>query len=242
MVRPWVATPGPPGEFPAQRPRRSPPRLVRVRRRTKLREAGMAGTDDAVAAGDDALYVLTAVLLTPAKFPSVLGDDYPEACAALGLAPSPTGTGSYSGRTGRGRAGPSSSTTCPSSPSPSHPGTAAWSTSCRPTTARWSRLCRGGRSLCPCPRRTSPRRTTRSTTPRSWTVRPHAAEHGDVGPRPTSARRRRDRPPVGVLAGPDRRQCVLGGRPGRRGRHGWHRGLRGRGWCGGPGGCRRHGL
>ena len=48
----------------------------------------MAGTDeDTVAAADDALYVLTAVLLTPAKFPSVLGDDYPEACAALGLPP-----------------------------------------------------------------------------------------------------------------------------------------------------------
>jgi hypothetical protein len=55
----------------------------------------MAGTDDeAVAAGDDdALYVLTAVLLTPAKFPSVLGDDYPEACAALGLAPLADGYG-----------------------------------------------------------------------------------------------------------------------------------------------------
>jgi hypothetical protein len=48
----------------------------------------MAGTDeDAVAAADEALYVLTAVLLTPAKFPSVLGDDYPEACAGLGRAP-----------------------------------------------------------------------------------------------------------------------------------------------------------
>ncbi|MFF7840685.1 hypothetical protein ACFZC6_17945 [Streptomyces ossamyceticus] len=55
----------------------------------------MAGTDDdAVAAGDDdALYVLTAVLLTPANFPSVLGDDYPEACAALGLAPLADGYG-----------------------------------------------------------------------------------------------------------------------------------------------------
>ncbi|MFI7412675.1 hypothetical protein ACIBU0_28785 [Streptomyces sp. NPDC049627] len=54
----------------------------------------MAGTDEeAVAAADDALYVLTAVLLTPAKFPSVLGDDYPEACAALGLAPLADGYG-----------------------------------------------------------------------------------------------------------------------------------------------------
>ncbi|WP_328429311.1 hypothetical protein [Streptomyces sp. NBC_00443] len=54
----------------------------------------MAETDEeAVAAADDALYVLTAVLLTPAKFPSVLGDDYPEACAALGLAPLADGYG-----------------------------------------------------------------------------------------------------------------------------------------------------
>lgn len=44
----------------------------------------MTGTDNAVA-DDDALYVLTAVLLTPAQFPGVLGDDYPAACAALGL-------------------------------------------------------------------------------------------------------------------------------------------------------------
>ena len=41
----------------------------------------MAGTDeDTVAAADDALYVLTAVLLTPAKFPSARG-------FAPGLAP-----------------------------------------------------------------------------------------------------------------------------------------------------------
>ncbi|MGW6022092.1 hypothetical protein [Streptomyces sp. NPDC055099] len=62
----------------------------------------MAGTDDAVAAEDDALYVLTAVLLTPAKFPSVLGDDYPEACAALGLAPLATGYGLVLGQDGAG--------------------------------------------------------------------------------------------------------------------------------------------
>ncbi|MEU9607287.1 hypothetical protein [Streptomyces sp. NPDC048057] len=42
---------------------------------------------------DDALYVLTAVLLTPAQFPSVLGDDYSAACAALELAPRPDGYG-----------------------------------------------------------------------------------------------------------------------------------------------------
>ncbi|MCQ4207913.1 hypothetical protein [Streptomyces longispororuber] len=63
----------------------------------------MAGTDDAVAAkDDDALYVLTAVLLTPAKFPSVLGDDYPEACAALGLAPLADGYGLVLGQDGEG--------------------------------------------------------------------------------------------------------------------------------------------
>ncbi|MFC9112883.1 MULTISPECIES: hypothetical protein [Streptomyces] len=63
----------------------------------------MARTDEeAVAAADDALYVLTAALLTPAKFPSVLGDDYPEACAALGLAPSADGYGLVLGQDGEG--------------------------------------------------------------------------------------------------------------------------------------------
>ncbi|MFE2215308.1 hypothetical protein ACFW93_25575 [Streptomyces canus] len=63
----------------------------------------MAVTDeDAVAAADDALYVLTAVLLTPAKFPSVLGDDYPEACSALGLAPLADGYGLVLGQDGGG--------------------------------------------------------------------------------------------------------------------------------------------
>lgn len=62
----------------------------------------VAAEDDAVAAEDDALYVLTAVLLTPAKFPSVLGDDYPEACAALGLAPLAAGYGLVLGQDGAG--------------------------------------------------------------------------------------------------------------------------------------------
>ncbi|MFE9726672.1 hypothetical protein ACFYQ5_24520 [Streptomyces sp. NPDC005794] len=52
----------------------------------------MAGTDDTVA-DDDALFVLTAVLLTPAQFPSVLGDDYVAACAVLGLEPYAEGYG-----------------------------------------------------------------------------------------------------------------------------------------------------
>ncbi|WP_369211655.1 hypothetical protein [Streptomyces flavofungini] len=62
----------------------------------------MVRTDDAVGADDDALYVLTAVLLTPAKFPSVLGDDYPEACAALGLAPLAAGYGLVLGQDAEG--------------------------------------------------------------------------------------------------------------------------------------------
>ncbi|WP_329280263.1 hypothetical protein [Streptomyces sp. NBC_01451] len=63
----------------------------------------MAETDEgAVATADDALYVLTAVLLTPAQFPSVLGDDYPEACAALALAPLADGYGLVLGQDGDG--------------------------------------------------------------------------------------------------------------------------------------------
>ncbi|MET8472943.1 hypothetical protein ABZY90_01605 [Streptomyces sp. NPDC006422] len=62
----------------------------------------MAGVDEAAVEGDDALYVLTAVLLTPAKFPSVLGDDYPEACEALGLTPVAEGYGLVLGQDGQG--------------------------------------------------------------------------------------------------------------------------------------------
>ncbi|MFG3509434.1 hypothetical protein ACGF5F_28485 [Streptomyces sp. NPDC047821] len=66
----------------------------------------MAGTEP-VGVGeaedeDDALYVLTAVLLTPAQFPSLLGDDYPEACAALGLEPYAEGYGLVLGQDGAG--------------------------------------------------------------------------------------------------------------------------------------------
>lgn len=51
----------------------------------------MAGAEDTV--DDDSLYVLTAVLLTPAQFPSVLGDDYPAACESLALEPYAEGYG-----------------------------------------------------------------------------------------------------------------------------------------------------
>ncbi|MFJ2055085.1 hypothetical protein ACIOMM_03995 [Streptomyces sp. NPDC087908] len=66
----------------------------------------MAGTDpiaDAEAEGAaDALFVLTAALLTPARFPSVLGDDYPAACAVLGLLPDAAGYGLVFGQDGLG--------------------------------------------------------------------------------------------------------------------------------------------
>ncbi|MFE9403486.1 hypothetical protein ACFYNY_17095 [Streptomyces sp. NPDC006530] len=65
----------------------------------------MTGTDEVEAAAtatDEALYVLTAALLTPAQFPSVLGDDYPEACAALGLGPYAQGYGLVLGQDGAG--------------------------------------------------------------------------------------------------------------------------------------------
>ncbi|MGW2813871.1 hypothetical protein [Streptomyces sp. NPDC001415] len=65
----------------------------------------MTGTDEAEAAAtaaDESLYVLTAMLLTPAQFPSVLGDDYPEACAALGLGPYAQGYGLVLGQDGAG--------------------------------------------------------------------------------------------------------------------------------------------
>lgn len=43
--------------------------------------------------GGGSLFVLTAVLLTPAQFPGFLGDDFPEACALLGVPPVPDGYG-----------------------------------------------------------------------------------------------------------------------------------------------------
>lgn len=53
-------------------------------------------------ADNDQLFVLTAVLLTPAQFPSVLGDDYPEVCAGLGLEPYAEGYGLVLGQDGAG--------------------------------------------------------------------------------------------------------------------------------------------
>ncbi|MFJ3325422.1 hypothetical protein ACIPMT_13330 [Streptomyces griseus] len=63
-------------------------------------EDTMAGAKDAAA--DDALLVLTAMLLTPARFPSVLGDDYVAACGALALEPYEEGYGLVLGQDGEG--------------------------------------------------------------------------------------------------------------------------------------------
>ncbi|WP_327292362.1 hypothetical protein [Streptomyces sp. NBC_01198] len=52
--------------------------------------------------GDDELFVLTAAMLTPERFPGVLGDDYPAACAYLGLDPLPYGYGLMFGQDGGG--------------------------------------------------------------------------------------------------------------------------------------------
>jgi hypothetical protein len=60
----------------------------------------VAGAEEAV--DDDALFVLTAVLLTPAQFPSVLGDDYPAACEALDLEPYAEGYGLVLGQDSAG--------------------------------------------------------------------------------------------------------------------------------------------
>ncbi|MCM2389865.1 hypothetical protein [Streptomyces albipurpureus] len=60
----------------------------------------MAETE--VSVDEDALYVLTAVLLTPAQFPSALGDDFPAACAALGVHPRADGYGLVIGQDGDG--------------------------------------------------------------------------------------------------------------------------------------------
>ncbi|MET7508906.1 hypothetical protein [Streptomyces albidoflavus] len=58
----------------------------------------MADVED----GDDSLYVLTAMVMTPGRFPGVFGDDYPAACAALGLLPAADGYGLVLGQDGAG--------------------------------------------------------------------------------------------------------------------------------------------
>ncbi|MEU7200971.1 hypothetical protein [Streptomyces sp. NPDC045470] len=64
--------------------------------------AGNAGGATPGSVDDDQLLVLTALLLTPAQFPSVLGNDYPEVCAGLGLAPYEQGYGLVLGQDGTG--------------------------------------------------------------------------------------------------------------------------------------------
>ncbi|MCD0484358.1 hypothetical protein LO771_18645 [Streptacidiphilus sp. ASG 303] len=53
-------------------------------------------------ADEDAFYVLTGLLLTPAQFPSVLADDYPAACGALALEPWEAGYGLVLGQDAAG--------------------------------------------------------------------------------------------------------------------------------------------
>ncbi|WP_428986062.1 hypothetical protein [Streptomyces pyxinae] len=70
-------------------------------------DEGRAGDTGARAAGGaddagDSLFVLTALLLTPARFPAVLGDDFPEVCALLGLEPRADGYGLVLGQDGNG--------------------------------------------------------------------------------------------------------------------------------------------
>ncbi|ARF58723.1 hypothetical protein [Streptomyces gilvosporeus] len=59
-------------------------------------------TTESADSDSDQLFVLTAVMLTPAQFPSVLGDDYPEVCAFLGLEPYAEGYGLVLGQDGSG--------------------------------------------------------------------------------------------------------------------------------------------
>lgn len=63
---------------------------------------GRGGGDAGAPADDGALLVLTAAMLTPERFPGVLGDDYPAACAQLGLDPHPGGYGLVFGQDGNG--------------------------------------------------------------------------------------------------------------------------------------------
>ncbi|MEU8543900.1 hypothetical protein AB0C52_28575 [Streptomyces sp. NPDC048717] len=63
---------------------------------------GVADGSGADVGDDGELFVLTAALLTPARFPTVLGDDYPQSCAALGLEPWADGYGLVLGQDGAG--------------------------------------------------------------------------------------------------------------------------------------------
>lgn len=120
----------------------------------------MAAPNDTVAE-DDALYVLTAVLLTPAQFPTVLGDDYPAACAALAVEPYAEGYGLVLGQDGTGARW----TVVVDDVSLVAVAIAAWDCGMEydlsPTTVRWSVRCPAGRSRWRSPLRAWPRRTIR---------------------------------------------------------------------------------
>ena len=114
-------------------------------------------------ADNDQLFVLTAVLLTPAQFPSVLGDDYPEVCAGLGLEPYAEGYGLVLGQDGDGARWTVVDGRCVAGRrARSRPGTAAWSTTSPPASAASSARCPAGRSRSPSRRRACRSRTIRS--------------------------------------------------------------------------------
>ncbi|WP_424215029.1 hypothetical protein ACN20G_24845 [Streptomyces sp. BI20] len=66
----------------------------------EVRAEGVDPGDEGDTAGE--LFVLTAALLTPARFPAVLGDDFPAACAVLGVPATTHGYGLVLGQDERG--------------------------------------------------------------------------------------------------------------------------------------------
>ncbi len=196
----------------------------------------MAETDEeAVATADDALYVLTAILLTPAQFPSVLGDDYPEACAALGLAPLADGYGLVLGQDGDGARW----TVVIDDVSLVAVAIASWDCGMEydlspeehtvvAALPGWPLAVAVAAPDVPAPHDPGPELTDRPPL-----APPDTAV---VGPGAATSRRRRDRAPVGGLAGAAQ----------RRGLHpsGWQvsgaRGRAGRGRVGHGSGCGRH--
>lgn len=120
------------------------------------------------ATDDDALFVLTAAMLTPAQFPGVLADDYPAACAELGLEPADDGYGLVFGQDGTGARW----TVAISDTALVACALAAWDCGLEydlsPTSARSSPRCPAGRCRSRWPRPACPLRTIR---PRPRTAR-----------------------------------------------------------------------
>ncbi len=188
---------------------------------TGRREAAVSTTGEDTGAGtagrnhetgrtgpDDSLYVLTAVLLTPAQFPSVLGDDYPQACRALGLEPYAEGYGlvlragrcggpldgrgerRVAGRRGDRRVGLRDGV--------------------RPVTPRGQRGLRASRVAArPVGGGARPARAARPPVGARGSRSLGAGRHRGVGFGPAAVGRRRDRPAVGLLAAAAGRRRLL---------------------------------